>query len=61
MANTKRLNDKFIQRIDEFTFYDLDHQDNSEKLIVSYGISSEASRDAVEELRNDGEKYLFNR
>lgn len=56
MANTKRLNDKFIKRIDEFTFYNLDHQDNSEKLIVSYGISSEASRDAVEELRNDGEK-----
>ena len=56
MANTKRLNEKFIKRIDEFTFYDLDHQENSEKLIVTYGISSEASRDATIELRSNDEK-----
>ena len=56
MANTRRLNDKYIKRIAEFTFYELDHGENSENLIISYGISSEASRDAVEEIRLGGEK-----
>ena len=56
MNNTKRLNDKIIKRIDEFTFFDLDEQEKSEKLIVSYGISSEASKDALITLRSSGEK-----
>jgi 2-oxoglutarate ferredoxin oxidoreductase subunit alpha len=56
MANTKRLNDKYIKRIHEFTFYELDHQEGSEKLMLSYGISSESSRDAVTQIRKSGEK-----
>ena len=56
MANTKRLNDKFIDRINEFTFYELDHQAESKKLIVSYGISAEACRDAVSHIRRSEEK-----
>jgi 2-oxoglutarate ferredoxin oxidoreductase subunit alpha len=56
MANTKRLKDKFEKRIDEFTFYDLDEQKGATKLIVSYGISADAAKDAVKELRNTGEE-----
>ena len=54
MNNTKRLNDKIVKRIDEYTFYEHDHQDGSDNLIVTYGISSEASKDAVNALRKTG-------
>ncbi len=56
MANTKRLKEKFEKRIDEITFYDFDDQKGAEKLIVTYGISADAARDAVNELRAKGEK-----
>lgn len=56
MANTRRLKEKFEKRIDEITFYDLDDQKGAEKLIVTYGISADASRDAVNDLRKNGEK-----
>lgn len=56
MANTKRLKEKFEKRIDEITFYDFDDQKDAKKLVVTYGISADAARDAVSELRNSGEK-----
>lgn len=56
MNNTARLNEKFMKRIDEFTFYEYDNQVSATKLIVTYGISSESSRDAVIELRESGVK-----
>jgi len=56
MANTRRLKDKFEKRIDEITFYDFDNQKDANKLIVTYGISADAARDAVRELRDLGEK-----
>ncbi len=56
MANTKRLKEKFEKRIDEITFFDFDDQKGAQKLIVTYGISADAARDAVDDLRNSGEK-----
>ena len=56
LANTQRLNDKLVKRIDEFTFYDLDKQSNSKKLLLTWGITADASRDAINELRNSNEK-----
>jgi len=56
MANTHRLKEKFEQRIDEFTFYDLETVAGAKKLVVSYGISADAGRDAVNSLRKKGEK-----
>ena len=56
MANTKRLKEKFVKRIDEITFFDFDDQKGAQKLIVTYGISADAARDAVDDLRNSGEK-----
>jgi len=56
LANTKRLQDKFLKRIDELTIYDLDRQDGSNKLLVTWGITADAARDAVKSLRQKGEK-----
>lgn len=56
LANTKRLKEKLEKRLGEYTFYDLDEERGSEDLIVTYGISSEACRDAVNFLRNKGKK-----
>jgi len=56
MANTHRLKEKFEKRIDEITFYELDEVAGANKLIVSYGISADAGRDALVSLRQKGEK-----
>jgi len=56
LANTRRLNEKVRKRIDEYTFFSLDDQVGSDTLIVTYGISTAAARDAVKLIRNDGQK-----
>jgi 2-oxoglutarate ferredoxin oxidoreductase subunit alpha len=56
LANTRRLKEKLEQRIDEYTFYELDEESGSKDLIVTYGISAEAARDAVLSLRKEGKK-----
>ncbi len=56
LGNTWRLREKLETRIDEFTFYEYDAQENAKHLIVSWGISADAARDAVAQLRNSGEK-----
>lgn len=56
LANTKRLKEKFEKRLDEITFYELDEDEGSQDLIVTYGISTEAARDTVNNLRTNGEK-----
>ncbi len=56
LANTKRLQDKFLKRIDELTIYDLDQVPGSDKLLVTWGITADAARDALQTLRNNGEK-----
>ena len=56
MANTRRLKDKLEKNIQSFTFYELDEEAGADELIVSYGISSDAARDAVTEIRRQGKK-----
>jgi 2-oxoglutarate ferredoxin oxidoreductase subunit alpha len=56
LANTRRLRDKFINRIDELTVYELDSQPDSKKLIVTWGITADAARDALKALRQQGQK-----
>ena len=56
LANTRRLRDKFINRIDELTIYDLDEQEGAQDLIVTWGITADAARDALQSLRQQGEK-----
>ena len=56
MANTRRLQEKLEQNIPAFTFYGLDEETGAEELIISYGISADAARDAVAALRSQGKK-----
>lgn len=56
LGNTWRLREKLETRIDEFTFYEYNTQEGAERLIVSWGISADAARDAVLHLRQKGEK-----
>jgi 2-oxoglutarate ferredoxin oxidoreductase subunit alpha len=54
IANTLRLQEKIEQRISEFTFYEYDQRDKAEIIIATYGITSDAARDAVTMLRKKG-------
>jgi 2-oxoglutarate/2-oxoacid ferredoxin oxidoreductase subunit alpha len=56
LANTKRLKEKFEKRMDAITFYELDEDLNSKDLIVTYGISADAARDAVLNIRKKGRR-----
>ena len=59
LANTKRLREKLEKRIEEFSFFELDEQEGSSTLIVTYGISAEPARDALTLLRKDGNKVSY--
>jgi 2-oxoglutarate ferredoxin oxidoreductase subunit alpha len=54
--NTKRLQAKLELHLDTYTFFELDEEDGAETLIVSYGITAQASREAVNLLRGSGKK-----
>ncbi len=56
LSNTRRLNEKVRKRVDEYTYFSLDEQNGSDTLIVTYGISAAAAKDAVSLIRNDGQK-----
>jgi 2-oxoglutarate ferredoxin oxidoreductase subunit alpha len=56
LENTKRLQYKLEKNLDSFTFYELDEEKNANALIVSYGITSQAARDAADILRSQGKK-----
>ena len=56
MANTRRLEEKVLERMHEYLFYSLDEQKDAEKLVVAFGITAAAARDAVSALRAKGEK-----
>ncbi|MEI6489939.1 MAG: hypothetical protein WCP52_13300 [Bacteroidota bacterium] len=54
--NTKRLEYKHRQNKTEHLFYDYDEQSGADTLVVSYGITSAACREAVNAVRADGHK-----
>ncbi len=56
ITNTLRLQEKIEKRISEFVFYEYDHRDQAEAIIVTYGITSDAARDAVEMLRKNNKE-----
>lgn len=56
LANTVRLREKIEQRVAEFTFYHYDAEGEADTLVVTYGISNDAAREAISELRARGEK-----
>ena len=56
LGNTIRLKEKFEKRIDELVEYTLDAEEGADQLIVSWGISVDAARDAVNSYRAEGKK-----
>ena len=48
--NTKRLHNKIINHLDNYTFYEFNEQPGADILIVSYDIAAQAAREAVSEL-----------
>lgn len=56
IANTWRLREKLEKRVDEYSFYEFDEEEGATKLIVTWGVSADASIDAVQLIRNNGEK-----
>ncbi len=56
MANTLRLEDKVLERMQDHVYYEYDKQQGAECLVVAYGITSSAAREAVIGIRNQGKK-----
>ena len=56
MANTHRLQEKFLNNMEDFTLYDYDTQKGSERLLLTWGITADAARDAVKLWRDQGNK-----
>ena len=54
--NTKRLEYKHRQNHKQHLFYEYDEQNEAETLLISYGITSAASREAVKNIREEGGK-----
>jgi 2-oxoglutarate ferredoxin oxidoreductase subunit alpha len=56
MANTRRLEDKVVQRMQEHLLYELDEEPGADTLVVATGITAAAARQAVQTLREAGHK-----
>jgi 2-oxoglutarate/2-oxoacid ferredoxin oxidoreductase subunit alpha len=56
IGNTVRLRDKMEKSLAEYTVFSLDEDHNAETILVSYGISSDSCRDALQQLRRKGTK-----
>lgn len=56
LENTRRLDLKARQNLVRFTFFEYDSQEGAERLVVAYGITAAAARDAVSQMRKEGEK-----
>lgn len=56
IENTKRLEYKLAKYLPDFTHYELNEQEGAKRLIISYDISAQASREAVSRLRKQGER-----
>lgn len=56
MENSRRLHFKIKDNVKSFTYYDFDEQKDASILLVSYGVTSQAAREAVEELRKEGKR-----
>ncbi len=56
IGNTVRLERKARETLSGYTFYELDEQEGAGTLLVSYGITASAARDAVKRMREKGKK-----
>lgn len=58
-AGIRRLQDKLIAAVADFTFYDYDGSPEDTILLVVYGVTARAARTAVRELRATGAKVAL--
>lgn len=56
LANSARLSRKIRENLDKYLFYDYDRQEGSKKLVITYGITTQAAMDAVRDYRKEGKK-----
>lgn len=56
LENSKRLHLKITENLKDFTWFELDEQPDADTLLVSFGITAQASREAVTDLRREGVK-----
>jgi len=56
LANTRRLEEKIREKMKSHLIYTYDRQEGAEAIVVSYGITASAAKDAVSELRQAGRK-----
>lgn len=54
MENTLRLEEKIKHRVSEYLSYEYDQDNNGDSLVVAFGITAAAARDAVIALRKEG-------
>ncbi|MBN1619125.1 hypothetical protein JW890_00220 [candidate division WOR-3 bacterium] len=55
VKNTKRLREKMIHNLSKYTYFDYE-ENGRERLVFSFDVSSNASREAVKEMRKKGNK-----
>jgi len=56
LDNSIRLYKKIEKNLDRFTWFEMNEEKNSKSLVVSYGITAQAAREAVNVLRMDSVK-----
>lgn len=56
LDNTRRLDRKAAHNIGGFTFFEYDDQPEAETLILAFDITAAAARDAVLQMRSEGER-----
>jgi 2-oxoglutarate ferredoxin oxidoreductase subunit alpha len=54
LDNSVRLHRKVVESLPQYTHYDLDEQAGADDLIVSFGITAQAAREAIAEIRESG-------
>lgn len=54
MANTRRLQEKIDAQSDAFTIYEYDADADADVLLISFDVTAQAARDAIDELRSKG-------
>jgi len=56
LNNSVRLHRKVVENLPDYTHYEFDDQDGADSLIVSFGITAQAAREAVDAIRESGGK-----
>ena len=56
LDNTIRLDRKARHNIARYTFYEYDSQEDAERLVIAFDITAAAARDAVAQMRIEGDK-----